>query len=309
MKFTPKQFNELKISYDKGLNLTELVSMWGYPIDFETISIIYELQAGTYTKHAIQNTEYIDIFTSEIVSVLGQYLNNNMSILDCGTGEGTTLIPILKKLKIPSGYAIDASISRVLWAQQNATKAKIDLNLAVSDLGQLPLGNNSVDAVITVHALEPNGGREIELIQELGRVARKYVFLIEPDFENASAEQKIRMKKLSYITGLDAAIKENGFKILVKIPIKNNSNELNAASITVVQTNEVNQQNSDLTWTDPIYKSKLNPYLNGLRSFNGLWYPTVSNIPLLRKADTQYLLSPPHDIKSMKDLKSSSCSI
>jgi ubiquinone/menaquinone biosynthesis C-methylase UbiE len=293
MKFTPKQFNELKNSYNSGLNLTELVSNWSLPIDFETISIIYDLQAGTYTNHAFQNTRYIEIFTSEIVNVLSKYLNNEMSVLDCGTGEGTTFIPILKKLRIRSGYAIDASISRILWAQQNAKNEKFDLNLAVSDLGELPLGDNSVDAIITVHALEPNGGRENVLINELGRVARKYVFLIEPDFENGSAGQKDRMKKLGYVKGLDAAIENNNYKILEKTPMKNNSNELNAASITVIQTTKADLKNSELDWVDPIYKNKLNPYLGGLRSSVGLWYPMVNDIPLLRKTDTQYLLSPP----------------
>jgi ubiquinone/menaquinone biosynthesis C-methylase UbiE len=283
----------LRNSYKEGLNLTELITGWGFPIDFETITLIYDLQAGTYTEHAAQNTKYIDFFTSEIVNILGKYLDKDMSVLDCGTGEGTTLIPILKKLGISSGYGIDASISRLLWAQKNAVNAKFDLTLAVSDLGNLPLGDNAVDAIMTVHALEPNGGQENFLINELGRVARKFVFLIEPDFENGSVEQKARMIKLGYITSLDEAIRKNGFKILEKIPMKSNSNELNAASITVIQITKINPQNSDLVWTDPKYKNKLNPYMNGLRSTFGLWYPMVNGIPLLRETDTQYLFSPP----------------
>lgn len=122
-----------------------------------------------------------------------------MTVLDCGTGEGTTIIPILQKLGMQSGFGIDSSISRVLWAQRNAASAGINLNLAVSDLGQLPLNDNAVDVVVTVHALEPNHGREGELIRELGRVARRFMFLIEPDFEKASKRQKERMMKLGYL--------------------------------------------------------------------------------------------------------------
>ena len=294
MKFTPEQLIELRASYNQGFNLTELITSWGFPIDFEVISIIYDFQAGTYTKYANRNSNFLDIFTTEIVGVLGRYLSAEMSILDCGTGEATTLLPILEKLGLRSSYAIDASISRLLWAQENANSANYDLKLAVSDLGQLPLGDNAVDAILTVHALEPNGDRENILIKELGRVAREYIFLIEPDFENGSNEQKERMKNFGYIKGLDTAIQENNFKILEKLPMKNNLNHLNAASITIIQTAKANQENSNLVWADPIFKNKLEPYMNGLRSSFGLWYPKVSNIPLLRASDAQYLFSPPN---------------
>jgi 2-polyprenyl-3-methyl-5-hydroxy-6-metoxy-1,4-benzoquinol methylase len=293
MKFTPDQFNKLRKAYEEGSNLTELISGWGNPIDLETISFIYDLQSGTYTRNAIQNAEYIDIFTSEIAGVLSRYLTGDMTLLDCGTGEGTTFIPILNKLGINHGHAIDASLSRVLWANQNANNSGLALSLAVSDLGNLPFGDNSVDGIITVHALEPNGGREQLLIKELGRVAREYLFIIEPDFENASHEQQMRMTRLGYVRGLDEAITLNGFEVLEKLPIENNWNLLNSASLTVVRTSNAGSGQAALEWVDPIYKKTLKPYLNGLRSDEGFWYPIVGSIPLLREMDAQYLLSPP----------------
>lgn len=293
MKFSPKQLRELKNSYDKSLNLTQLISDWGFQVDLETITLIYDLQAGTYTKLAAKNSGHIDLFTSEIASVLSNYIEKGMSVLDCGAGEGSTLIPILKKLGLDSGFAIDASISRLLWAQQNAKDGNLNLNLAVSDLGQLPLGNNAVDAIITIHALEPNGGREVSLISELGRVARRYLFLVEPDYENGSDEQKTRMNKFGYVTDLDGAISKSGFNLLDKRPIKNNLNDLNSASLFVIELSKSRDQFSQLEWTDPIYKERVQPYLNGLRSDSGLWYPLISEVPLLRESDTQYLFSPP----------------
>ena len=262
-------------------------------IDLEVISIIYDFQSGTYTKNSNENPRQIDAITSEIVETLCRYLNKEMSLLDCGTGEATTIIPILKKLGMQSGYAIDTSISRLLWAQRNAAAARVDLKLAVSDLGKLPLLDNTVDAVVTVHALEPNHGRESDLIKELGRVARRFMFLIEPDFESSSTAQKERMTKLGYIREIDAAIKKNNFKILDKIPMTNNSNEVNVASITVVDTGKAKLEKSNLTWVGPIYKEGLTPNMNGLSSTFGLWYPIVNGIPLLRSTDSQYLLSPP----------------
>ena len=293
MKFTPEQFISLRKAYDQGINLTNLISSWGIPIDFEIISIIYDFQSGTYTENSNKNPDYINAFTSEIVDTLCNFIEAEMTVLDCGTGEGTTIIPILKKLGMRSGYGIDASISRVLWAQRNAAAAGINLNLAVSDLGQLPLNDNAVDVVVTVHALEPNHGREGELIKELGRVARRFMFLIEPDFEKASKRQRERMMKLGYVRGLDDAINENNFRILDKVSIVNNSNELNVALVTVVDTGKTKQEESNSTWVDPIHREELTPYMNGLRSTLGLWFPLVNSIPLLRSIDAQYLLSPP----------------
>jgi hypothetical protein len=293
MKFTLEQFISLRKAYDQGINLTNLISSWGIPIDFEIISIIYDFQSGTYTENSNKNPAYINAFTSEIVETLCNFIEAEMTVLDCGTGEGTTIIPILKKLGMRSGYGIDASISRVLWAQRNAAAAGINLNLAVSDFGQLPLNDNAVDVVVTVHALEPNHGREGELIKELGRVARRFMFLIEPDFEKASKRQKERMMKLGYVRGLDDAIKENNFRILDKVSIVNNSNELNVAQVTVVDTGKTKQEESNSTWVDPIHREELTPYMNGLRSTLGLWFPLVNSIPLLRSTDAQYLLSPP----------------
>jgi SAM-dependent methyltransferase len=293
VKFTPEQFVSLQKAYSQGVNLTELISSWGISIDIEVISIIYEFQSGSYTQFANEDPVYTNAFTSEIADTLFHFLEEDMTVLDCGTGEGTSLIPILKHLGMQSGYAIDASISRLLWAQRNSAMAGINLGLAVADFGQLPLIDNAVDAVVTVHALEPNHGRESELIRELGRVSRRLMFLIEPDFEKASKEQKDRMMKLGYVRGLDEAIKQNNFRILDKVSIVNNDNEYNLASITVVETGKKNEENSHLTWVDPIHKDKLTPYMNGLRSNLGLWYPLVSGIPLLRVTDAQYLLSPP----------------
>jgi hypothetical protein len=293
MKFTPEQFISLREAYDQGINLTNLISSWGIPLDFEIISIIYDFQSGTYTQNSNKNPAYVNAFTSEIVDNLCNFIDAEMTVLDCGTGEGTTIIPILQKLGMQSGFGIDASISRVLWAQRNAASAGINLNLAVSDLGQLPLNDNAVDVVVTVHALEPNHGREGELIRELGRVARRFLFLIEPDFEKASKRQKERMMKLGYVRGLDDAIKESNFRILDKVPIVNNSNELNIAQVTVVDTVKTIQEKSNSSWVDPIHREELTPYMNGLRSTLGLWFPLVNGIPLLRSTDAKYLLSPP----------------
>ena len=54
--------------------------------------------------------------------------------------------------------------------------------------------DKSVDVVYTAHSLEPNGGRELEAVKELLRITSKRLILIEPSYELADKECKIRMK-------------------------------------------------------------------------------------------------------------------
>ena len=46
--------------------------------------------------------------------------------------------------------------------------------LFTSDLDRIPLASESVDVVLTIHAVEPNHGREEPILSELLRVARKH---------------------------------------------------------------------------------------------------------------------------------------
>jgi ubiquinone/menaquinone biosynthesis C-methylase UbiE len=293
MIFSKEQFLELKQAYQNDLNLTQIIAAWGIPINFEVISFIYELQAGTYTLEAKRNPNFLKDFSEEISRIMSKHLGINSLILDCGTGESNSFIPILKNLNLNAGVGVDSSISRLTWAKVNADESGIILELACADLGNLPLQDDSVDAVLTVHALEPNGGRENELIKELGRVAKNYIFLVEPDYEDSTLEQQSRMDTLHYIRNLGQAIKFCGFKTIEKIPVVNNANILNKASITVIDTCpgfEVAKK--VFSWADPIFGQLLHPNEGGLTNEIGLWYPTVRNIPLLRESDTQYLLSP-----------------
>jgi SAM-dependent methyltransferase len=293
MKYSKDQFLLLRNAYAEGQSITKLIKSWNWPIDFDAITLIYELQAGSYTNFSKRESLFVDNFTSEIVSYISKYLDRDSILLDCGTGESTNFLPILKKLSLENAFGIDASISRLSWARQNAKEFNVNLDLAAADMGCIPLPDKSIDASLTIHSLEPNGKKEADLVAEIGRVTRNYIFFVEPDFESGSQEQRERMSSLNFITGLDAAIANSGYSILEKLPIKNNSNALNCASLTVVDVrSERDKGKTDPVWVDPIYKLGLQEKEHGLINALGFWYPNLLGIPLLRKADTQYILSP-----------------
>ena len=306
MIFSKDQFLFLKDAYSRGENLTRIIQSWNIPINFEVICFIYELQSGTYTEEAELNPDFLKLVTEEISAVFGKYLSTESVVLDCGTGEATTLIPILKRLGIATSIAIDSSISRLTYARKNAINSGLKIHLAVANIANLPLRSRSVDAVMTIHALEPNGGQEVGLLLELGRVSRKYVMLVEPDFERGSSLQQERMKRLNYISNIESAIKICGFKLLERVPLYNNSNIDNVASVFIIEVKEQSRNMYAIDdfptyWVDPIFREELRAFDTGILTPGGLWFPVIRDIPLLRETDAQFLLAPAIEINSKLD--------
>lgn len=294
----------LRQLFNEGENLTHWINSHNIQMNEELISIIYDLQAGTYTSAAKANPHRVKSFVAEIVSairLLPEYTEIS-TILDCGTGEGTTLIPLLDQLGFEGEVlGFDISLSRASWAARNAQHLD-NVQLFVAEMSSIPLPDYSIDLVLTVHSLEPNGSQERRLTNELSRVSARYVIMVEPDFENASTQQKTRMKRLGYIQELDEAISLANLNVLHKIPIEENGNPYNKASIWLCEKSDFklqarNQDEGTSTsghhWIDPVFLSPL--YLDDgwLKSRDGICYPKINNLPLLRKSDGFLYLNPP----------------
>ena len=56
-------------------------------------------------------------------------------------------------------------------------KISSGVDFAVGNIDSCPLSDDSIDLVYTIHALEPNGGNELNLLKELIRITRKYLFI------------------------------------------------------------------------------------------------------------------------------------
>ncbi len=301
MNFSAEQINQLRITYLQGGNLTQLIRKWDMPIDEQTITFIYEMQAGTYTQNTLEHPNQSKLFTDEIVKTLSKFVGAEDLLLDCGTGEATTLIPIMSALQVRKALAFDISYSRLSWAAENLKKSSLNVELAVASIRDIPLPSDSIDCVLTIHAIEPNGGFEDEILSELARVTKNYLFLVEPDFESASKAQKDRMESLNYIGSLGTSIVKSGLKVVQKTPIINNSNAMNKASVFVLKKNRVNDDSReknelrfglDRLWVDPVLREPLRNFSTGLINNSGLWYPILNGIPFLRPTDTQLVLSP-----------------
>ena len=179
--------SELRTAYKSGENITQLLIEQQPGLDrAEIIEIAYDIQSGSYTQSAIDNPDRLRDHAKGIFNMCKEFINKKDTILDCGAGELTTLSTLSNHLPEDSKLlACDISLSRLRvgrrYSYQTMHKdlAK-SLNLFVADMATLPLANSSIDVVFTSHALEPNHGREKELLSELIRVARRNLILLSP---------------------------------------------------------------------------------------------------------------------------------
>ena len=183
-----------------------------------------DFQAGSYVDVFRNHDEYRRIKklqAEKLAGVIDSLTCPIESLLEVGVGEATTLIPTLSYLKRKDIKWIggnDISYSRIHVARQFAVEEKFDeVNFFVADIFNMPIKDNEVDVVYTFHSLEPNGGFENELLDELYRIARKYIILVEPDYNLAGDAGKKRMDENGYIKGLANIIRKKNGELLLMI--------------------------------------------------------------------------------------------
>ncbi|WP_288581340.1 MULTISPECIES: methyltransferase domain-containing protein [Lysinibacillus] len=251
----------------------------------EDILISYDFQAGQYTKAFKENREMKKQHLQQVVKTIDD-LKDSSSILEVGIGEATSLVEIMQSTKnhYSKILGLDLSWSRIKYAKKLVEEHNIpNVELFTGDMFNIPLANNAVDIVYTIHALEPNGGKEIEALEELYRVANKYIVLVEPCYENGTEEIQKRMDKLGYVKNLKMHIESLGYKIAESYPLNFNMNPLNPANVIVIEKenrNEKGKINVDLCC--PITKTPLHKIGNCYYSKESLLaYPIIDNIPCL----------------------------
>ena len=257
----------------------------------EIIKISYDIQFGSYTKASLENPGRLQQYAREISNFLQDHLIVGDVLLDCGVGELTTLSALSHHLPVQTKLlACDISLSRLRVGRRFAEQVMkrelaIELNLLVADMACLPLADNSVDVVCTSHALEPNHGREAELISQLLRIARRKLLLFEPSWEHANSEIRSRMEKHGYVRDLPRHISEAGGKLVPVKALPNSLNPLNPTFCYVVDSkgNSRSCDSPSSTFSCPRSGAPLHKHHGYWWSEEGGWaYPEIDGIPCLR---------------------------
>lgn len=248
----------------------------------EAILHSYDLQAGSYIS-ALVNTE-VKMLKKHIGIKLADLLKklNINCVCEVGVGEATTLCHVLSSIQIKEKFAFDISMSRLLYGQKYLKANNIEVNLFCAELLHIPFADNAIECVYSYHSLEPNGGKEQLLLNELLRITQKYLILIEPDYDLFSEEQKNRMDQHNYSKHLHNHLTEMGANIICYEPWELDSNPLNKASLIIVEKNHAAH---DIDYVSPVSHKPLIPVEEGLFcKEDGFLFPIVKNIPvLLRK--------------------------
>lgn len=278
------QLLKLKELYDRGENILQYLKSGSAGLnDPDSIMISYDCQAGSYTRLASQNAKHIEAYTDAFAQVL-LALPAFGSIMEVGVGEATVMSPLVAKLD-PSGrlkkFGFDISWSRARYALQNTRTAGQSVDLFMANLFAIPLADNAIDIVYTSHSLEPNGGREEAALQELFRVAGKYVVLLEPDYENASEDGKRRMEHHGYVRGLAEHARALGYDVVESRPFGISVNALNPTGLTVIRKQGA-AASAKPQFICPVTKAALERRDNVYFSpACGLIYPIVDGVPCL----------------------------
>lgn len=281
---TPRQ---LKSLYEQGKNISALLreEMGLQRNTPEIIEIAYDLQTGSYIA-SMENAEMAEHkrnYTSEIAKTILS-LCKPMSILEAGVGEATTLSGVLQHLQAKvSSFGFDLSWSRVAYAKRWLQSQGIsNTTLCTGNLLHIPFADNSIDVVYTSHSIEPNGGNEEPILQELFRVTRKFLILLEPGYELANDEARRRMDYHGYCKNLKGIAESLGYDVLEHKLFPFTSNPLNPTAITIIKKGEDAVPPSHIL-ACPKFKTPLEEIGNMLFSPEALVvYPIVGGIPCLR---------------------------
>ena len=293
----PLEIRNAKIAYSRGQNVTNFLRLENH-LTFNTPEVIetaYDLQAGTYIEYTLQNLEVQTAYVNELSEVLNSYISSVETLLDVGSGELTTLSPLINKLRITPReiYAFDISWSRIYLGLEFARKVAKELfpriRPFVADILELPIPDKSIDICTSSHALEPNGQNLKKILIELFRVTRDKLILFEPYYEANSLEGQRRMDSLGYIKNLKDVVDNLGGNVIETIPIKHITNHLNPTFCFVITPPPTDKRETDSienAFTLPATNYPLVRIDNFFYSSEtGLCFPILKDIPILKSSN------------------------
>jgi SAM-dependent methyltransferase len=282
---------EMRKAYSLGQNAMEYARLMTETSvnSTEATLIAYDLQAGTYVKSAQQDPQGNLLYCVQLAKELQPFVTAQSTLLEIGCGEATTLTGVIQALKRSPQQALgfDISWSRCAEGITYLKKHQVAAKLFVGDLFSIPLEDESIDVVYTSHSLEPNGGREEAALQELLRITKHYLILIEPIFELGSIDAQKRMRSHGYVRDLKTIVEKLGGQVQEYRLLPYSSNPLNPSGVIVVRKNTAEGKNpttgQPTLWRCPLTATPLQNFGDSYFSATtGIAYPVLRGIPLLR---------------------------
>lgn len=277
-----KNTYNLKNLYKSNNNILDYLRKQDGTNLVDDIKVSYDLQSGSYIKNFEKNPINYQKYNRELANVINQ-LGSFQSILEAGVGETTTMVNMLLNLrnyKRIDAYGFDISWSRLRYGKEFSKKNNCEINLFMGDLFSIPVADETVDLVYTSHSIEPNGGREEEALKELYRITKRYLILLEPDYDRASNIAKERMISNGYITNLNKTIKNLGYNVILDEEFSGSSDKLNPTGIKIIK--KIHEKKSRFFFMCPHSKFPLHRKREIYNNKDaGIIYPIIDGIPCL----------------------------
>jgi ubiquinone/menaquinone biosynthesis C-methylase UbiE len=280
---------DLKLAYTRNENITRILreSAESAVNDQSAILIAYDFQAGSYVQALDDPTHrsLVEKYTDAISAIL--YSLRPRLILEPGVGEATTLREVHRRLADASALpalGFDLSWSRVHVGRRHFGCSPSDNNLFVGELESIALPDNAADVVYTSHAVEPNHGREAEILQELYRVTIRYLVLFEPSYEFGSPEARVWMEAHGYCRGLREVADRMGWSVVRHELLGVSSNPLNPTGVLVIEKRQGEGNPEVPGLVCPSCRGPLVAVESALFcAAEGLAYPILRGIPCLAR--------------------------
>lgn len=270
--------------YEDGENVSRILRRDRGEWNESMVELTYEVQTGQYTQNMLdpEKRQKRREFTQEIAKEIKRVYTPE-SILEPGVGEATTLSGVLSYFEGIQSFAFDLSWSRIAYARRWLASEGMALGptLFTASMFQIPLPENSIDVVYTAHAIEPNHGREIPLLEELYRVTKRYLILLEPAYDLANGTIRARMRHHNYCQQIKASIDDLGYTVLKHEIFSSIENELNPPAITIIEKKPEFESVPQLVC--PKHTTQLQKIGDFMYSQKALTvYPILDGIPCLR---------------------------
>lgn len=256
----------------------------------ERIEIAYALQSGSYTR--ARDLPAAAAYRREVQTRLSAWLAQHgcRSVLDLGAGEGTAWHGWTTPLDHLA--LVDLSLNRLSWAAGNVADAPIGrLSRVKGEMSAPPACRHGFDAVVTMHAMEPNGPSAKALVDGAASCAARLLVLFEPDYETAHDAMRTRMERHNYARDIFAAARAlEDFTEVEAGRMDHPVNSDNATSYIVLARSNAPASTAPGDLADPLTRQALTPVPGGLRDAAGDFiYPELEGVACLAPDDAVLL--------------------